>query len=85
MTQQITFHFPVQSGIPCPQPHTRPHTRPNARKYPLRQMEIGDSFFIPSLYPAGLYSCIRIFKDRLYVSRRVTEDGVHGLRVWRLK
>lgn len=83
MTQQIPFslHFPIQQGIPCPRPEARVVTR----KYPPREMQVGDSFFIPSLHPGGLYSCIRIFKDRLYVSRRVTEDGGRGLRVWRLK
>ena len=81
MTHQIPFslHFPIERGIPAPE------AKPVTRKYPLREMQVGDSFFIPSLNPGGLYSCIRVFKDRLYVSRRVTEDGVRGLRVWRLK
>lgn len=81
MTNQIPFtlHFPIQQGIPAPDVYTPP------RRYPLREMQPGDSFFIPSTHLGGLYKCISHFRDRLYTSRVLTEDDVRGRRVWRLK
>lgn len=57
-------------------------------KYPLRTMEVGDSFFVPcSEKPRGIsdsYSILR--KDGLrFTQRKWTENGVKGHRIWRIK
>lgn len=55
-----------------------------ARAYPLDQMEVGDSFFVPggksgNVTPSAHYRGIKI------KTRTVTESGVKGLRVWRVE
>lgn len=68
--------FKIEKGIPAPA-HKRAH------KYPLADMEVGDSFLIPDAKTsAEISSSISYRKNRYgeqYVCRVV--DG--GLRVWR--
>ena len=63
------------------------------RRYPFREMDIGDSFFV-ALNPG---QDIRVLQTSVksasrgvgngfcITTRRVTEDGVRGLRAWRIK
>lgn len=56
-----------------------------ARKYPFRDMEIGDSFFaeIPvSRLSQAAHNNRQ--EGRKYTSRTVTENGVKGTRIWRI-
>lgn len=62
-------------------------------KYPFRSMGVGDSFFV-ALGPSDV---VRVAQTRLtnsaqnalgagcYTVRQVVENGVKGVRVWRLK
>lgn len=56
--------------------------------FPFEGMDVGSSFFIPTLKPAGMISVVheraRVAKCRIkaYPS---TEDGLLGIRVWRIR
>lgn len=67
----------IDKGVPVPAPY-------NA-KYPWKSLKINDSFFIPqaqrtqsNLHAAALQSKIKV------KTRTVTENGVKGVRVWRI-
>lgn len=70
--------YPVQKGIPLP----------NKRKqgrYPMRKLQVGDSFLIPASEVgknsrAAAYSSARYYGIR--VCTRVQKDG--AIRVWRI-
>ena len=57
-------------------------------KYPLRTMEVDDSFFVVGKSPGSMGSCItyaRLSTGFAYKCRNVTENGVNGVRVWRVE
>lgn len=60
------------------------------RKYPWRDMEIGDSFFVPDAdlpksKADGLRPSMALIKTGFKITRRtVTENGVRGIRIWRV-
>jgi hypothetical protein len=62
--------------------------RNKSRKFPLGQMEIGDSFVIPCEADEDIHRARQVascanqrYKDKKFASRTV--DG--GIRVWRIK
>lgn len=73
--------IPIDRGIPLPSEPPK-----NARKYPFRDLELGDSFFAPCKTREQLKSLISrsSCSCRRFVTRSVVEDGVKGLRVWRV-
>ena len=75
------FEYEIDRAIPIPPPSRGP----GAVKYPWAVMEVGDSFFVPGITKDNIYSSIKnASRDgRSFVARRVTENGVRGLRVWR--
>lgn len=72
---------PIDRGVPLPPP--KPLYQ---RKYPFRDMRVGDSFFAPGKTRQQLKTSIRYAtcECRQFTTRRVTENGVTGLRVWRI-
>lgn len=67
--------FKIDKDIPAP----------DRAKYPVRGMEVGDSFFVPSREPSARNSpqtAGRYYGFKL-VSRAVVEDGIEGVRIWR--
>lgn len=72
---------PVDHGIPVPPPHS-----PYQRKYPLNLLAVGDSFFVAGKTRQQMASPIRYATCacRKFTSHRVIENGVRGLRVWRI-
>lgn len=69
----------IDKGIPAPK-------GPN--KYPFPDMRVGDSFFAPinPRHSGGLTSnAKRIYPGTGWRSSRVTENGITGVRVWRIK
>jgi hypothetical protein len=72
----------IDKGIPLPS-RGESNTRGAASKYPFRQMEVGDSFFIPSGNPKKLqshmYQTYRRYKPMKFATRMV--EG--GVRIWR--
>lgn len=71
----------VDKGLPIPAPRGG-----GARKYPFRELEVGDSFFIPGKTRQQLKASISNASCdcRRFVTRGVVEHGVKGLRVWRV-
>lgn len=71
--------FKIEKGVPAPT-----DGRNGKAKYPWREMEVGDSFFIPGITSTVLGGSIANARRRTgfeFVSRN--EGG--GVRVWRVK
>jgi len=73
----------IDKGVPIPKARSPRHT------YPLHDMKRGDSFFVPGKRPCDLSGALKNIRDQhegwQFTSRSVTEDGVEGVRVWRIK
>lgn len=78
----------IEKGIPVPAPHCG---RP--RKYPWRDIEVGESFFIPCdkesrnrVQCSMLGMCRRSRANgKRFTTRSVVEQGKSGIRVWRIE
>ena len=66
----------ITKGLPTP--------RGRRSKYPFRDMEVGDSFFAPGSSVIGIHGCARRHRPMKFTCRSVVEDGVVGIRVWRI-
>lgn len=77
--------YNITKNIVIP-PKQRPSNGP--KKYPFLEMEIGDSFFVPRLENGRLnYSATHALPKEArknITARKVTENGVDGVRYWRL-
>lgn len=73
--------IPIDRGIPLP-----PDRPVFARKYPFPDMRVGDSFFVPGMNRQQMAGPIRYAtcECRKFTTRRVVENGIPGLRVWRI-
>lgn len=74
--------FQVQSGVPIPLKRI-----PRAA-YPFAQLAVGDSFFVPGGSPQSLTyarSAAEVEFSASYATRKVTESGTSGVRVWRTR
>lgn len=86
----------IEKGVPIP-PVARAERK---RKYPLGDIEVGDSFFRPNIKASSMHACIVRFnkantgEPREFLLRQVVEDyegnpespePVPGVRVWRTK
>lgn len=74
----------IEKGVPIP-----PQVRVGRKAtYPFREMQLGDSFFVPGKTTTQ-FSAHRVSSLKKlgleFVSRTVVEDGVEGCRVWRVK
>ena len=70
-------------GIPLPPKRTARATD----RYGLALMEVGDSFFVNAAQ-APLSGAATRWGHKLgrkYATRKVTENGAHGVRVWRVE
>ena len=67
----------IDKGIPSPQIR-------NGGKYPLRQLQVGESFFAPAVVNNGtFYGPAKRIGIKIAV-RMAIEGGVKGVRVWRV-
>lgn len=76
--------FVIDKGVPLP-PSAR---SPRASKYPLRDMDVGDSFFVPGVPVRNLSGRLINPARRLgykVATRSWSENGVAGVRVWRVE
>lgn len=74
----------VDRGIPLP----GNINRGRKGRYPWRQMQPGDSFFVPGKSSNTLAACSRHLRSKTgmdFTGRKVVENGVVGTRVWRLR
>ena len=73
---------PVEDGIGITKGLPAPHRgRP---KYPFRDMELGDSFFAPGATVISLHGCARRHRPKRFTCRTLVENGIPGVRVWRI-
>ena len=69
--------FKIDKGIPVPTKSGR------VPKYPWREMEVGDSFFVPGMTAASAAAgCLGAKKATGWTFRYRTVDG--GARIWRV-
>ncbi|MEI2419605.1 hypothetical protein V6O07_04980 [Arthrospira platensis SPKY2] len=57
-------------------------------KYPYAQLDVGDSFFVPGTTTKSLGSAAANAAKKLgvvFATRTVTENGVTGVRIWRVE
>lgn len=82
--------FVVESGIPVPGPSLN---RGRNRKYPFYEMNPGESVFVGGVdatkfsgivFQARRAIAQKTGKPRSFATRKVTENGVTGVRVWRV-
>ena len=72
--------YKIEKDVPTPPA--------NRSKYPWRKMAVGDSFFAPAALQRVIGSnASRVGKKlgRKYVTRVMTENGIEGVRVWRVE
>ena len=67
----------ITKGLPTP--------HRGRAKYPFRDMEIGDSFFARGASVIGLHGCARRHRPKRFTCRSLVENGVAGVRVWRIQ
>jgi len=79
MTDKPNGEIKIDKGVPLSPVSSR-------QKYPFHAMDIGDSFFLPersSTKSGNLHQFAR--NQRVSIkTRTVTENGVKGVRVWRI-
>lgn len=86
--------FNIEGGVSLPPPSNGGRGG-RARKYPLPDLQPGDSFFVPATaerdaeavrgsLATGIARLKTTHPDRSYATRLWDEDGVRGIRVWRL-
>ena len=58
---------------------------PSAGKYPFGDMDVGDSFFVAGKTAAQMGGTMHFRKPKKFTTRTVTENGVKGIRIWRVE
>ena len=79
----------IDNDILIPKINTNPYQTGNTEiryKLPLDKMEVGDSVFIPNAKqpPSSRMYKLKMTKGYLFSYRRVKENGVEGIRMWRV-
>lgn len=75
-----TLGILIEKGIPMPAAQYRQTRKPRSAKYPLREMEVGDSFFVTDYQSAQ--TC-RMMANRNSMKIVQREEG-YGWRIWRV-
>lgn len=71
----------IEKGVPIPAPSRREYVS----KYPWRRLEVGDSFFAADKLISSMgIDNMRKKSGFNFTARTVTENGVKGVRVWRI-
>lgn len=61
-----------------------PERTNGTRRYPLADMAVGDSFFIPGgKRYVNIAASLNRHRPKTFTTRKCEEQGVSGLRVWR--
>lgn len=74
--------YPIEKGIPI-----LPKKSQKA-KYGFEEMEVGDSKFVGGKTPSKISGSVQLVEEKkgwLFKTRSDSKDGVHGVRVWRVK
>ena len=76
-----TVIYEISSDIPLPRP--RSHDT-SAIAQTLDALEIGQSFFVPNRSSSQVSGWFKNRKPKKFVTRRVFENDIKGIRIWRL-
>lgn len=68
--------FAIEKGIPVP-------PEKDTKKYPFKEMQIGDSFFIPGAKTSAVISGPITYRKTRYREQYMCRCVDGGLRVWR--
>lgn len=91
MTDEVKKNEPMNVKIDFDVPIPEVPRGHRARKYPLDKLEVKASAFFPDVDHQSILSAVNRFKKtqegkgREFTTRRTTEKGVEGVRVWRTK
>ena len=73
--------FEIDKSVPLP---ANKSGKPG--KYPWREMEVGDSFFIPDMAHSNINVPPALKANGFKIAtRRETQNDVAGIRVWRIQ
>ena len=67
----------IDKGVPYP-------NRQKPRRFPLEDMDVGDSFLAEVTDKSILYHYMKMHLPKRFVTRTVRENGEAALRVWRV-
>jgi len=70
----------IDDGVQMPK---KQHGRPS--KYPMNDLEIGQSFFVPNKTCMSFAGYRPRYKPKKFTVRSVIENGTKGIRVWRIE
>lgn len=70
--------YEIQDDIPIP-------GRFHRNQYPIHELEVGQSFFAAGRSVSDFGGYKARVKPRKFLCRTVTENGVKGVRVWRIE
>ena len=68
----------IEKGIEIP-------SRNVDARYPFKDMEVGDSFFTTSTPQSYVSLNTRVLRPKKFSCRTVVENGIRGLRIWRIE
>ena len=78
MEQMMTdTAFKIDKNIPIT-------TGPRSRKYPVSDLDVGDSFFVAGAGAQKFGGIFAPHKPKKFCVRTVVENNVRGTRVWRV-
>jgi hypothetical protein len=72
--------FKIDKGVPIPSRKMGGNGGGRPPFYPCQSMDVGDSFFLPN---KKVFSYVS--HNRKFETRKIEENGIKGLRVWRVK
>ena len=75
--------YEIEDDVPLP-----PIQATRERKYRFAEMRIGQSFFVPNAKRSSLSNGMNFWSKKTgfkFTARKLTEDGVAGVRVWRFE
>lgn len=78
--------FKIDDDVPMPPP-AGPRAKGKS-KYPFAELSVGRSFFAPGVSSSGMLTLCKKWREARgwdFTTRRVTENGVSGVRVWRIE
>lgn len=71
----------IEKGVPLPLARGSGSGAP----WPFDEMEVGDSFFATQISTSSLLTFARRHRPKRFTTRKVTENGVTGIRIWRIE
>lgn len=71
------MEFKIEKNVPMPRSMPR-------SKFPFASMEVGDSCFLEKEISC-IHAYTRHLKPKKFSGRTVTEDGIKGIRIWRIE